>query len=180
MKEMIFQHGKRVCVYDDLFDAFFRSSVYSFARNSLFTIGWADTYIIEKQQYTYLHSVYSQDDMDRLGVVEKIANSEAAQELDGYTLSKTILNLSTASDTNYLHAHPEDKVLLYYVNLEWLDGWHGETLFFSEDHKDVVFASPYTPGRLLSFDAKIPHTIRPQSHIAPQYRFTLSMFLNKC
>lgn len=180
MKEMFFQHGKRICVYDGLFDAHYRDVVYTFAQNSHFVIGWADGSIVEKQTNRFLHSVYSQEDVDRLGILKAIASSEAAKELDGYTLHKTLLNLSTAADTNYVHSHPEDKVLLYYVNLEWFDGWHGETLFFSEDHKDVVFATPYTPGRLLVFDAKIPHTIRPQSHIAAQYRFTLAMVFNKC
>jgi hypothetical protein len=144
------------------------------------SIALPDGAIVEKQANRFLHSFYSPDDVVRLGILDKIAKSEAAHELDGYTLSKTILNLSTASDANYTHTHPEDKVLLYYVNLEWFDGWHGETLFFSEDHKDVVFASPYTPGRLIVFDAKIPHTIRPQSHIAAQYRFTLALIFNKC
>lgn len=180
MKEMFFQHGKCVRVYDELFDSHYRANAYLFAQQSHFVLGWADGAIIEKQANRFLHSIYSPDDVVRLGILDKIAKSEAARELDGYTLSKTILNLSTASDANYTHTHPEDKVLLYYVNLEWFDGWHGETLFFSEDHKDVVFASPYTPGRLISFDAKIPHTIRPQSHIAAQYRFTLALIFNKC
>ncbi len=180
MKELFVQHGKRICVYDNLFDAFYKNTAYSFARNSLFGIGWGDTDIAEKQSYANLHSVYSEEDLKRLGILEKIEASAAGNELSGHVLSKAILNLSTAADTNYMHTHAEDKVLLYYVNLEWFDGWHGETLFFSEDGKDVVFASPYSPGRLVVFDAKIPHTIRPQSHIAAQYRFTLSLFLNKC
>jgi len=179
MKEMLFQHGKRIRVYDGLFDAHYRTDVYAFAQRSYFSIGWTDGAIVEKQANRFFHSVYSQDDVDRLGILEKIAESEAASELTGYKLEKTILNLSTAADTNYVHTHVEDKVLLYYVNLEWFDGWHGETLFFSEDHKDVVYASPYTPGRLISFDARIPHTIRPQSHIAAQYRFTLALIFNK-
>lgn len=180
MKELCCQHGKRIRVYDNLFEAHYRDAVYQFAQNSSFVIGWADVSIAEKQANKLLHSVYSEDDVDRLGILKKIAESEASGELVGYKLTKTILNLSTASDTNYVHTHPEDKVLLYYVNLEWFDGWHGETLFFSEDHKDVAFASPYTPGRLIAFDAKIPHTIRPQSHIAAQYRFTLALIFNKC
>lgn len=179
MKELFFQYGKRICVYDNLFDAYYRSVVYAFAQSSNFIIGWADSTIFEKQSNRFLHSVFSEDDVNRLGILEQIKNSEAAKELNNYVLHKTILNLSTAADTNYVHSHPEDKILLYYVNLEWFDGWHGETLFFSEDHKDVVFATPYTPGRLLVFDAKIPHTIRPQSHIATQYRFTLALIFNK-
>lgn len=180
MKELFVQHGKRICVYDSLFDAHYRSIIYAFSQNSNFVIGWADGNIVEKQTNRFLHSVFSEDDVNRLGILDQIKNSEAAKELDGYVLHKTILNLSTAADTNYVHTHSENKVLLYYVNMEWFDGWHGETLFFSEDYRDVVFASPYTPGRLISFDAKIPHTIRPQSHIAAQYRFTLAMIFNKC
>jgi hypothetical protein len=98
----------------------------------------------------------------------------------GYTLKKCVLNLSTPADVNFVHAHPEDKILLYYVNLDWRDGWHGETLFFDETGKRIMFASTYTPNRLIAFDAKIPHTIRPQSHIASFYRFTLALVYTKC
>ena len=66
------------------------------------------------------------------------------------------------------------------MNLEWRDGWHGETLFFDESCKDIMYASPYTPGRVIAFDAKIPHTIRPQSHLASFYRFTLALVYTKC
>jgi Rps23 Pro-64 3,4-dihydroxylase Tpa1-like proline 4-hydroxylase len=79
----------------------------------------------------------------------------------------------------YAHTHGEDKVLLYYINMEWKEGWHGETQFYSDDLKEVKYTSPYTPGRLILFDGKIPHTMRPQSIIAPKFRFSLSMFLKK-
>ena len=179
MTEFKTESGKIIRAYDNLFSLIFKSSAYVFAQSSNFIIGWADSNVVEKEANRFLHSTFSQADVDRLGNLDKIAASEAGHELEGYTLCKTILNLSTASDTNYVHAHPEDKILLYYVNLEWFDGWHGETLFFSEDCKNIVFATPYTPGRLLVFDASIPHTIRPQSHIATQYRFTLALIFNK-
>ena len=180
MKEIIADSGKEIRVYDNIFDFAYQQEIYCFAQNSLFKIGWADGSIIENQKHRYMHSVYSGEDLKRLGIVERIAKSEASAELDGYKLDKAILNLSTPADSNFVHSHPEDKVLLYYVNLEWRDGWHGETLFFNDSAKDIVFASPYTPGRLISFGAKIPHTIRPQSHIATQYRFTLALVFNKC
>lgn len=180
MNQIAVDHKKRICVYDDLFELKFRQYIFEFAVASRFVIGWADGSIIENQSNRFLHSIYSEEDLSRLGIVDRIQNSRARHELDGYKIERCILNLSTASDTNYVHSHPEDKLLLYYVNLEWRDGWHGETLFFAENIKDICFASPYTPGRLIAFDAHIPHTIRPQSHIAAQYRFTLAMILNKC
>jgi hypothetical protein len=67
---------------------------------------------------------------------------------------------------------------LYYVNLEWRDGWYGETFFYSDDLKDVAFTSLYVPGRILLFDGDIPHAIRPQSVAGPKYRITISTFFD--
>jgi hypothetical protein len=178
-KEVTADNDRKIRVYDDVFDFMYRQEIYTFAANSLFRIGWADGAILENQHHRFLHSPYSEEDIQSLNLMPQLLNSKVAQELQGYKLQKAILNLSTASDSNFVHVHPEDKVLLYYVNLEWRDGWHGETLFFNDNAKDIVFASPYMPGRLISFDAKIPHTIRPQSHIAVHYRFTLAMVFNK-
>lgn len=180
MIEYTLEYDRKIRVYDDLFTADQRDKFYGFANSSYFRLGWADGAIIENQIHRFLHSTYSNDDIESMGILDAIRNTKAAHELDGYKIAKCILNLSTAADANFTHSHVEDKILLYYVNLEWRDGWHGETLFFSENHKDIVFASPYTPGRLISFNARIPHTIRPQSHLASFYRFTLAIVLNKC
>ena len=180
MIEYTLERNKKIRVYDDLFNSEERSNFYQFASNSYFRLGWEDSTQQEKQKYKYLHSIYSSDDVNNLGIIDAIKKTEAVQELNGYTISHCVLNLSTPADSNFIHTHQEDKVLLYYVNLEWHDGWHGETLFFTENHKNIAFASPYTSGRLIAFDANIPHTIRPQSHLANVYRFTLAIVLNKC
>jgi len=180
IREAQVDNGRTIRVYDDVFDMEYRHSLYSFAQSSKFRIGWADSLTPENRQHQNLYSDYSMEDVERLGILDRLASTPVAQELDGYKLEKCVLNLSTASDVNFVHAHPEDKVLLYYVNLEWRDGWHGETLFYDETGKEVVFANAYVPNRLIAFDAKIPHTIRPQSHLAPQYRLTLTLVYNKC
>ena len=180
IRETEVDNGRNIRVYDNVFDMEYRNRVYRFAQESSFRIGWTDSTAVENKKYQSLHSTYSPDDVARLGILERLANTPVAQEMSGFTLSNCVLNLSTAADVNFVHAHPEDKVLLYYVNLDWQDGWHGETLFYDETGKEVVFASAYTPNRLIAFDAKIPHTIRPQSHLAPQYRLTLTLLYTKC
>lgn len=180
VREAEVDNGRKLRVYDNVFDMEYRHNLYTFAQSSKFQIGWADGPITENQKYQFLHSVYSAEDLGRIGLLEKLEKTPVAQEMVGHTLTKCILNLSTPADTNFVHAHPEDKVLLYYINLEWRDGWHGETLFFDESGKDIMFASAYTPNRLIAFDAKIPHTIRPQSHIAAFYRMTLALVYTKC
>jgi len=180
MNELFAEGGKRICVYDNVFDLAYRQQIYNFIQSSLFQIGWADGVIVENKKHMFLHSAYSEEDLERLGYLEALKATPVKAELDGYKVSKAVVNLSTPSDVNFVHAHPEDKVLLYYANLEWHDGWHGETLFYGEKLDNIVFASPYTPNRIISFDAKIPHTIRPQSHISAYYRFTFALILNKC
>lgn len=180
MKQIIVDSNKSIKVYDDVLDLVQRQYLYTFVTKSMFTIGWADGAILENQQNKFLHSVYSNEDLNNFKLLNYLQGTELGKELEQYKVDQAIVNLSMPSDYNFVHAHMQDKVLLYYVNLEWQDGWHGETLFFDEVCKDVVFASSYTPGRFILFDASIPHTIRPQSIIASKYRFTFALTLNKC
>jgi hypothetical protein len=92
---------------------------------------------------------------------------------------KVVTNLTTAGDVHYSHSHPGQIVFLYYVNLEWKDGYAGETLFYNNDISEVIGTSNFTPGRCVIFDGDIPHTIRAQSSIAPEHRFTISVMFNK-
>jgi len=180
IREVTVDNGRKLRVYDNVFDMEYRHGLYSFAQNSLYRIGWADSSAIENKKHKSLHAMYSLEDIERINLVATLKATPVGQEMEGFNLTKCVMNLSTPSDVNFVHAHPEDKVLLYYVNLEWHDGWHGETLFYDEPGKEVVFASAYTPNRLIAFDAKIPHTIRPQSPIAAHYRLTLALIYTKC
>lgn len=177
--EIEVDNGRKLRLYDNMFDMAYRTKVYEFMRKSLFQIGWADSFSPEKRGYQFLHSMFSEDDLKRIEFIDRLYQTPAGQEMVGHTLTKAVLNLSTPADVNFVHTHPEDKVILYYVNLDWDDGWHGETLFFDEASKNIMFASAYTPGRVIAFDAKIPHTIRPQSHIATFYRLTFALVYTK-
>jgi hypothetical protein len=177
--EVVVENDRKICVYDNVFDFSYQDALYNFAKTSLFRIGWADSTTPEKAHHQLLYSSYSEEDIARLGLLDRLMQSPVHDELIGYRVSKCILNLSTPSDVNFVHVHVEDKVLLIYVNLDWQEGWHGETLFYSQSRKNIVFASPFTPNRVVVFDPKIPHTIRPQSYLAPFYRFTLAVVLTK-
>lgn len=180
IREVEVDNGRKLRVYDDVFDMEYRHNLYAFAQSSLYRIGWADGVLVENKKHQFLHAFYSPEDIERIQLIPKLKSTPVGQEMEGFNLSKCVMNLSTPADCNFIHAHPEDKVLLYYVNLDWRDGWHGETLFYDEPGKEVMFASAYTPNRLIAFDAKIPHTIRPQSSLAPFYRLTLALIYTKC
>lgn len=172
-------YGKTIKVFDDLFDYKYRTNVYHFAEKSLFRIGWADGPINENLKHRFLHSEYSNEDLQRLGFIDAIKNTPVWAEVENLRLVKSILNLSTPSDCNFQHCHQEQKIVLYYVNLEWADGHHGETLFYDDTLKNIVLATPYTPGRITVFDGAIPHAIRPQSYLSPYFRYTLALVYDK-
>jgi len=179
MTELRLEGGKTLRVYDDLFPLSFRLAAFQFATQSHFNLGWNDGIRDTQSKHKYIHAVFSLEDVARLGIMEYIKLSPAAAELHGHQLAKAVLNLSTPTDVHFAQTHAEDKILLYYVNAEWQDGWHGETLFYNETCREIVYASVYTPGRLISFDGSIPHAIRPQSIEGPRHRFTLALIFNK-
>ena len=170
--------NKIIQVYDDLFDFNYRTDIYDYVKSSFFKIGWVDTDTPDTVKHEFIHSAYSKEDIDKLGFFEKLKKTPVMDHIKDLEYKHTKVNLSTPSDSNFIHFHPEKLVVLYYVNLNWGNGWHGETLFYDEWGRDIIFASSYTPGRIIVFDASIPHTIRPQSIIGPKFRFTLSSFFD--
>lgn len=180
-KIVVTESNKKIEIFDNVLSSSMRDHAYNFFMASQFRIGWNDTALPENKPYDFnIHCQFSDEDLHRLGILNEIySNKLIVSKLEGLIPSKCILNLSSMSDVNFPHTHADSKVLLYYGNIEWPTGGFGETLFFSEDLKEIVYASPYTPGRLILFDGSIPHSIRPQSLKAPKFRFTLAIFFNK-
>jgi hypothetical protein len=173
--EITTESNKKIKVYDNLFDFEFRQKIYRFVDSCSFKIGWADKL---NSNYRFLHSCHTKEEIINLDFLKKLENTPLIEDIKEYVCVNAVTNLSVASDSYFVHSHQQKLAVLYYVNLEWEDGWHGETLFYDESGKDIIFASSYTPGRVIVFDSTIPHAIRPQSIIATKFRFTLALFFN--
>lgn len=174
-KKYTLSSGKELYVFDDMLPLQSRDYMYDMLSKSNFNIGWRDGNTQEARLHSFLHSVYSAQDDENMGLLNFYRNSEIAELIQGLQVKKSIVNLSVASDVHFVHAHPEKLVVLYYANLVWEPHWYGETVFFSEDLKSIELALQYTPGRIIAFDASIPHAIRPQSIAAEKHRFTHAM-----
>ena len=176
-KTLLLERNKQIDVFDGVFPLQWRDAALDFIGKSKFVIGWSDSGLPERKEHDYfIHSQFNDKDVERFGILKHINQyPEITQLLDGLELKFSVVNLSNMSDVNFIHAHPQKKVMLYYANTIWHEGAHGETQFYSEDLKSVQYTTPYVPGRLVVFDADIPHTIRPQSIIGPKYRFTYAM-----
>ena len=181
-KRIVTEHNKEIEVFYDLFRMKQRTSLFNLAQNAIYKIGWEDT---EQPEYRSvdrpLHSTVPPFMMHQLNYFETLQNHPRIKTIfDEYAIDKCIINLTLPCNIHFVHAHDErTKVVLYYMNLDWNEGYMGETLFFSENKKEIVYSSPYTPGRVIIFDGDIPHTIRPQSFMAPIHRFTFATVLVK-
>lgn len=167
--------GKEIHIYDGLVPLILRTNIYEFINSSRYVIGWGDGTSEKMISHRFLHSQFNDEDNENCGLLPFLKNTAVNELIKDLEVKKSIVNLSVPSDTHFPHAHPEKLVLLYYANLNWEAHWHGETLFYSEDLENIEYASRYTPGRIVLFDATIPHAIRPQSTSADNYRFTYAL-----
>lgn len=170
-------------VYDNLIPFTRRSDFYVFAKKSKFQIGWLDSEEYDKQAYPCLHSDFSLEDLKHMGILPFIKEAFQKSQYKKFYDEKIVnikLNLSKPGDIYYHHAHGKDFcVALYYINLDWKTEWAGETLFWDKFQKNIIFTSPYVPGRIVLFGGGVPHSIRPQTFLGPSFRFTLSIFFQR-
>ena len=145
--------------------------------DSPFRLGWEDTTEPGKTDLN-LHSNIQPSSLEPTGILPYFKKcTDETEWFKNKELDRVVLNLVRSNDVHYIHHHPDKHVLLYYVNLDWRDGWYGETLFYDpDDIEKISFTSLYKPGRIILFDGSIPHAIRPQSIKGPKYRFSLSLF----
>ena len=170
-----------------------RSKLYSVCSKSIFKLGSEDRTSIAMNKYIsngtiHIADTYSSWSKEDLRLINNqdcnfiFYLKKCISETPSFTnkfLESVEVNLVRSTDIHYIHLHPRKQVALYYVNLDWEDGWYGETLFYEpHDLDNVCFTSTYKPGRIILFDGHIPHAIRPQSIKAPKYRFTLSLFFS--
>jgi hypothetical protein len=172
-----FQPLEDVYVYDNVLSLTERDYILKTCRNSNFNIlGWQEN----SAEEGYVHSAWSNEDLVDSGFLSWPGINKIMKErgLSIEQVYKVVINVDTLSDSHWPHTH-NGVVLLYYLNLEWLEGWGGETLFYDTNSKEVIYGSKFTPNRVIIFDGGIPHNIKHQNRIADKYRMSLSIFFNK-
>ena len=96
-----------------------------------------------------------------------------------FYLSTAYVNLGLVNDSHEIHVDAAQKgkeyTMLIYPNIEWGLNHGGETVFYEEDRREIVYINPYKPGRICLFDGSIPHCAKPQALVGPKYRFTIAV-----
>jgi hypothetical protein len=171
-----------ITVYDDVFGWMQSSSIYEDMFKIDYAIGWQDHFNGAEK---FLHSHWGEqgwEEANNFGddhFINCLRLSKPFAEFENRKLIKSVVNLTTSSDTNEAHCHPGQDVLLYYSNPEWKAEWQGETFFLDPLGKDIIYTSPYVPNRMIKFDGNILHRFNNQTKSAPKFRFSISTFFEK-
>ncbi len=164
-------------VFDNKIPYIARYDIWKYCINSTYNLGWQDSEDSSKYELN-LHSSWTQKELESSKIFPYV--EDCIKETNWFTnrkINKIIVNLVRSDDVHFIHGHNDYQVALYYVNLDWQDGWYGETIFYDPDNiSNIAYTTPYIPGRFILFDGSIPHSIRPQSSKAPKFRLTLSIF----
>lgn len=75
------------------------------------------------------------------------------------------------------HSGAGHYTVLYYANEEWDANWSGETVFYNESRDEIRTSVFPKPGRIVSFDGRIPHVAREPNRICPVVRYTIAIKL---
>jgi hypothetical protein len=67
--------------------------------------------------------------------------------------------------------------VVLYLNRNWHPSWQGETMFYNNSGTDIIKAVVPHPGRVLFFDARIPHQARPPHRSIDDLRMTMAFHL---
>jgi len=172
----------RIFIYDDEFTWAQRYTMFEFIQQSRFIISGQDTRLLHEAaspNLPFLISEWNNEDILRFELLQNLANEDLLERMGEQKLYRCFVNLDAQREIHHVHTHAGDNVLLYQANLEWRPEWYGETFFYDDEHKDIIFANQYTPGRLIYFDGDTPHAFRPPSRVAPHFRFTVSFFFEK-
>ena len=164
-------------VFDNFLQDYQREELYMMSVSAKYQIGWDDSSTIEYRQYPCFFKELTKKEWEELNFMENIIN--VPEELNGLVFEKAVINLVTPSAIHFAHTHPNKTVLCYYFNNDWRDEWYGETIFYNQQKSDATNVVMYKPNRAVLFSGETPHSIRPASFIAPQYRFTLSVFFRQ-
>tara|TARA_R100000742_G_C4271698_1_gene90711 strand:+ start:1130 stop:1672 length:543 start_codon:yes stop_codon:yes gene_type:complete len=168
-----------VKIFDNVLTEDAREGLYMFSVEADYQIGWGDLSTFETRQYPCLHHTLTKSEWSSSKFIESIINPKLMTELEGLVFDSATINLSFPSSIQFPHTHGDIKVLVYYINPDWRNEFYGETIFYNDSMSEAEQSVLYKPNRAILFDGSVPHSIRPASHIAPQYRFTLGIFFKQ-
>lgn len=186
-KKILNYQNKKIAVYNNVFYQRENYAIYDLIVNANFTRTNIDVYLLNNIDR----------DAKWWGIIEptsklsSMINPRYMSSIDLFdwnnvAIKDQYINYSTSNTVDNIHSDvTEDDgnfyTILHYANHFWDVNWHGETLFYSDDCKEVVHTQIIEPGTVIVFDSRIQHCAIPCTIAAQHPRFTIAtkLFLKK-
>ena len=103
-------------VIDNPFGTAYHEKLYHYVTNSYFKIGSQDgPSPLDRRNQVYIHSDYSEDDVNRIGFLDKLKALKEFKPYKDLEVVRTTINVSVPSDTNYPHTHSNQILSLIHI-----------------------------------------------------------------
>lgn len=183
-KKYKYSDSEEIHVFDNVFSVAERNHFYEVGLNSRFMFKRGASNFPEAGSNIFqLCSLYNNEDINFLRLFKNV-NLQAILkdfQIENYKLDFARVNACLSSDVYQYHVDSTVSApwsLLYFMNLEWMPEWEGETVFAEQDRKNIFQSIAFIPGRLLLFNGSIPHKSSQPASCAPYQRFVFNARLN--
>ena len=172
-------NSKEIYIYDNVYESHYTNKFYDFIVNSYFKISSHDSNSRDYHNEKSFGASYSIRDLEQMGIIEHLPDEIKNKfNISLKNCGRGLVNAVTSSGVYHPHDDAGDNAkwsFLYYANMKWDLEWGADTLFLDDDRINISSIIQPKPNRVVVFDARIPHLIRPSTIIAPQYRFSVNM-----
>jgi hypothetical protein len=165
-KSLSTSDGNVVQIYDDVFSAIERKDHMVFIHRAKYTINKITSSPFSDVFQFYLKCNLNQEDLDKFGIfnnenVHQIVKQNVGDDVE--IKESWFLACTSTLSAHIFHTDavwPGCSILSYYVNEEWDQNWHGETLF-ANNSGECEIAVQYNPGRVIVYSADTFHASGP-------------------
>jgi hypothetical protein len=171
--------GKKIYVYENVFNRRENLGIYDLIVNAPFTRTNVDVHLLNNRDADVKWWSTITPDSNLSSVI----NPQYMTAIDAFDWNKVAItgqyiNYSSSNSVDNLHADVFDEknsyTILHYANHTWDVNWHGETMFYSDTCTEVIYSQIIKPGTVVVFDSRIQHSAVPCSCAADNPRFTIA------
>lgn len=160
--------GYEILIVDNAFDFYEMEHFYNFLESSLYTARTVASKALGDVPIKTMTSFYNEKDTINLGILQRPQIADVLPSLKNISAWANIGQPGTfiTKHTDVQQSLESGKTLIYCANLSWEDHFGGD-LVFCNRHGEKEIIVGFKPGRLMLFDARMPHLITPTCGIAP-------------
>jgi|LauGreSBDMM110SN_4_FD.fasta_scaffold112727_2 hypothetical protein len=178
-KKTIEFEGKKIVVYENVFNRRQNIEIYHNVVNSEFVRSNIDVYLLNNKD----RDVKWKSVIDSNSALSHTINPRYASVISEINWGKAecrdqYINYGGPTTVDVIHsdtAAEEKNVwsIIHYANHTWDVNWHGGTNFYNDDCSDIIYSAIIKPGSLIVFDPTIQHSSTAPSMLAEYARYTV-------